>query len=395
MKVKILNNIAESGLDILQNQGFFLDKSDDFGEVAGIVLRSHNLLNENLPQSLCAIARAGAGTNNIDVEQCSSHGVVVFNTPGANANAVKEMVLCSLIMGKRDLVSGNKSIDSIDIDMLDDDSVMNEIEQMKKVYVGQEIKGKNLTVIGLGAIGSMVAEHAIQLGMKVTGFDPGLTVETALRLPSSIRMTNSIEESLESAEYISLHIPLVAGTKKIINKDLISRLNETVLINFSRGGIVCEESVFSGLDNKNLHKYITDFPSKTLIQRLRSNKDVVIFPHLGASTRESEVNCAEMACQQLSDFLRKGKIVNSVNFPDISSEKISKHRIYFSNINEPGIISKVAEVLAKEKININEFINKSRDDLASNIIDTDDEISAVVLGKLLKIKGVTNARLCY
>ena len=194
MKVKILNNIAESGLDILQNQGFFLDKSDDFGEVAGIVLRSHNLLNANLPQSLCAIARAGAGTNNIDVEQCSSHGVVVFNTPGANANAVKEMVLCSLIMGKRDLVSGNKSIDSIDIDMLDDDSVMNEIEQMKKVYVGQEIKGKNLTVIGLGAIGSMVAEHAIQLGMKVTGFDPGLTVETALRLPSSIRMTNSIEE---------------------------------------------------------------------------------------------------------------------------------------------------------------------------------------------------------
>ncbi len=395
MKVTILNNIAKSGLDILEKEGFTLHQNDVLDGCSGIVLRSQNLTQEKLPKSIFGIARAGAGTNNINVEDCSQNGVIVFNTPGANANAVKEMVLCSLILGKRDLVSGNKSIDAIDIDNMDDEAVMKEIEAMKKKYVGNEIKNKNLTVIGLGAIGSLVAEHAIQLGMNVTGYDPGLTVETALRLPSSIRMAKSLEDSFKDAEYISLHIPLVPDTKEIINNKLIAKLNKSVLINFSRGGIVCEESLLEGLDQNFLYKYVTDFPTKKLINRVRSKKDVVIFPHLGASTTESEINCAEMACSQLADFLKKGKIVNSVNFPNISSEKVSKHRIYFSNMNEPGIISKVADVLAQENINIDEFVNKSRNNLASNIIDSDDDITPRVLDKLMKIKGVTNARLCY
>ena len=279
MKVKILNNIAKSGLDILEKEGFALHQNDDLDGCSGIVLRSQNLTQERLPKSIFGIARAGAGTNNINVEDCSQNGVVVFNTPGANANAVKEMVLCSLILGKRDLVSGNKSIDAIDIDNMDDEAVMKEIEGMKKKYVGNEIKNKNLTIIGLGAIGSMVAEHGIQLGMNVTGYDPGLTVETALRLPSSIRMAKSLEDSFKDAEYISLHIPLIPDTKEIINSKLIAKLNNSVLINFSRGGIVCEESLLKGLDQKFLYKYVTDFPTKKLINRVRSKKDVVIFPH--------------------------------------------------------------------------------------------------------------------
>ena len=394
MKIQILNNIAKEGLEQLEKNEFSL--SEDYLKASGIVLRSHNLTELEISESLLAIARAGAGTNNIDIKNCSDHGVVVFNTPGANANAVKEMVLCSLILSKRDLVSGNKNLDSIDIDSKNDEEISKEIEGMKKQYVGEEVNGKTLGIIGLGAIGSMVAEQSMAIGMEVIAYDPGLTVENALRLPSSLKRCDKIEEVLSSSDYVSLHLPLNQNTKNLIDLEKLKLMKEgSVLINFSRGGIVSEKDLLECLENNHLQKYVTDFPTKNLLKRISGKKDVMIFPHLGASTKESEINCAVMACSQLSDFLKFGKISNSVNFPNITSEKHGKHRLFIANNNEPGIISKIAECLANNKINISEFVNKSRGDLACNIIDTDDEISGSVVAELEKIRGVSNARLCY
>ena len=394
MQLQILNNIAQQGLDILQENDFSL--SEDYTNANGIVLRSYNLRELEISNSLLAISRAGAGTNNIDTENCSKCGVVVFNTPGANANAVKEMVICSLILSKRDLVSGNRNLDSIDIDSKDDSEISKEIEGMKKQFVGEEVYGKTLGIIGLGAIGSMVAEQAISLGMNIVAFDPGLTVDNALRLPSSLKRCAGIDEVLSESDYVSLHLPLNQSTKNLIDYEKLKLMKEgSVLINFSRCGIVNEKDLLEFLEKKHLHKYVTDFPTKNLLKRINLNKDVMIFPHLGASTKESEINCAVMACSQLSDFLKSGKIVNSVNFPNINSEKFGKHRLFITNENEPGIISKIAECLAADKINISEFVNKSRGDLACNIIDSDDEISIDVVLKLEKITGVSKARLCY
>ena len=394
MKLQILNNIAKEGLDLLTENKFEL--VSDQNNVSGIVLRSHDLHSLVIDNSLHAIARAGAGTNNINVDDCSEKGVVVFNTPGANANAVKEMVICSLILSKRDLVSGNKNLDSIDTENLNDEEISKKIENMKKEFVGEEIRGKKLSIIGLGAIGSMVAEQAINLGMKVKAYDPGLTVDVALGLPSSLEKCDSMESCLEEADYVSLHIPLNSSTEGIINKDKLTLLNEgSVVINFSRGGIVHEEDLIDQLENGSLLKYVTDFPTKNLLKRINIQRDVIIFPHLGASTKESEINCAVMACDQISEFLKFGKIINSVNYPSISSEKHGKHRIFVTNKNEPGVISNIAECLAENKINISEFVNKSRGNLACNIIDTDDEIKDQIVCELEKIKGVRNARLCY
>ena len=394
MKLQILNNIAKEGLDLLTENKFEL--VSDQNNVSGIVLRSHDLHSLVINNSLHAIARAGAGTHNINVDDCSEKGVVVFNTPGANANAVKEMVICSLILSKRDLVSGNKNLDSIDTENLNDEEISKKIENMKKEFVGEEIRGKKLSIIGLGAIGSMVAEQAINLGMKVKAYDPGLTVDVALGLPSSLDKCDSMESCLEEADYVSLHIPLNSSTEGIINKDKLTLLNEdSVVINFSRGGIVHEEDLIDQLENGSLLKYVTDFPTKNLLKRINIQRDVIIFPHLGASTKESEINCAVMACDQISEFLKLGKIINSVNYPSISSEKHGKHRIFITNKNEPGVISNIAECLAENKINISEFVNKSRGNLACNIIDTDDEIKDQIVCELEKIKGVRNARLCY
>ena len=394
MKIKILNNIAKEGLDIFDLNNFQIANEDP--NPSGIVLRSHDLTELQIPKKLLGIARAGAGTNNINIDECSSHGVVVFNTPGANANAVKEMVICSLILSRRDLVSGNRNLDSLITEGKSDQEISSEIEGMKKKYQGEEVKGKTLGVIGLGAIGSMVAEQSMSLGMKVNAYDPGLTVDTALRLPSSLQRFESMEEVLQNSDFISLHLPLTKNTKGIINEAKLKLFKKnSVLINFSRGGVVDENSLIKFLDNQHLHKYVTDFPTKQLLQRLNTKKDVVIFPHLGASTKESEVNCAVMACSQLCDFIKEGRIINSVNFPNIESEKIGKHRLFITNKNEPGIISNIAECLASNKINILEFVNKSRGTLACNIIDTDDNINYTIVSELEKIRGVTIARLCY
>ena len=395
MKIQVLNNIAKAGLDILEENKFDICGEGD-KDFSGIVLRSKNIFEAKYERSLFAISRAGAGTNNINVQHCSEKGVVVFNTPGANANAVKEMVICALILGKRDLVTGNKTLDSIDIEGLNDAEVALEIESMKKQFVGQEVNEKKLCVLGLGAIGSLVASQAMNLGMQVQGYDPGLTVDVALGLPSTLIRCNSIEEALKDADYVSLHIPLNSETKGMIDKKIFNSFKkDCVLVNFSRGGIVHEEDLIDALEKEQIYKYITDFPTKKLLQRLKSKKDIIIFPHLGASTKESEENCARMACMQISNFLKLGKIENSVNFPNINSDTIAKHRIFITNKNHPGIISQVAETLANEKINILEFVNKSRGEFACNIIDSDEKFDDQTISKLLNINGVTNARVCY
>lgn len=395
MKIQVLNNIAKAGLDILEENKFDICEEGD-KDFSGIVLRSKNIFEAKYERSLFAISRAGAGTNNINVQHCSEKGVVVFNTPGANANAVKEMVICALILGKRDLVTGNKTLDSIDIEGLNDAEVALEIESMKKQFVGQEVNEKKLCVLGLGAIGSLVASQAMNLGMQVQGYDPGLTVDVALGLPSTLIRCNSIEEALKDADYVSLHIPLNSETKGMIDKKIFNSFKkDCVLVNFSRGGIVHEEDLIDALEKEQIYKYITDFPTKKLLQRLKSKKDIIIFPHLGASTKESEENCARMACMQISNFLKLGKIENSVNFPNINSDTIAKHRIFITNKNYPGIISQVAETLADEKINILEFVNKSRGEFACNIIDSDEKFDDQTISKLLNINGVTNARVCY
>ena len=394
MKIKILNNIDKAGLSVLENDDF--EFTSELNEAAGIVLRSHNLQSMEVPEKLHAISRAGAGTNNINVELCSKRGVVVFNTPGANANAVKEIVICALILSKRDLVSGNKNLDSIDIEKMEDEQINTKIEGMKKEFVGREIRGKQLSVIGLGAIGSLVANQAINMGMNVKAFDPGLTVDIALGLPSSLDRCSTIEEALASSDYVSIHIPLNDATKGIIDEEKFNEMkDDAVLLNFSRGGIVNEEDLIDALNQNKIYKYVTDFPTKKLLERISQHKDVMIFPHLGASTKESEVNCAVMACSQISDFLQFGKINNSVNFPNISSEKVAKHRIFITNRNQPGIISLITESLAEAGVNISEFVNKSREDIACNIIDSDDEIKPENVSKLENIEGVTSARLCY
>ena len=253
MKILVLNNIAKTGLDLLIKENFEL--TDEKNDAAGIVLRSYDLTGLNYSKQLKAIARAGAGTNNIDVNTCSEKGVVVFNTPGANANAVKEMVICSLILSKRDLVSGNKNLDSINVENKNDSELSSEIESLKKQYVGEEINGKMLGIVGLGAIGSMVAEQAMSLGMRVKAFDPGLTVDTALRLPSSLQRCNTLEEALQDADYVSLHLPLNENTKGLMNTGKLKAMkNNSVLINFSRGGIVKEDDLINVLDEGGLHK---------------------------------------------------------------------------------------------------------------------------------------------
>ena len=394
MKIKILNNIDKAGLSVLENGNF--EFTSELNEAAGIVLRSHNLQSMEVPEKLHAISRAGAGTNNINVELCSKRGVVVFNTPGANANAVKEIVICALILSKRDLVSGNKNLDSIDIEKMEDEQINTKIEGMKKEFVGREIRGKQLSVIGLGAIGSLVENQAISMGMNVKAFDPGLTVDIALGLPSSLDRCSTIEEALASSDYVYIHIPLNDATKGIIDEEKFNEMkDDAVLLNFSRGGIVNEEDLIDALNKNKIYKYVTDFPTKKLLERISQHKDVMIFPHLGASTKESEVNCAVMACSQISDFLQFGKINNSVNFPNISSEKVAKHRIFITNRNQPGIISLITESLAEAGVNISEFVNKSREDIACNIIDSDDEIKPENVSKLENIEGVTSARLCY
>lgn len=388
-KIKTFNAIAEKGLNILQEKKF--EVSEGLSDPDAIILRSHKLQKEEFGKNLKAIARAGAGVNNIPVEECSELGIPVFNTPGANANAVKEIVLAALLMSSRGLFQGANFVNSIE------ESNQNElkplIESGKKSFKGRELSGGTLGVVGMGAIGSKVADMGVMLGMNVIGYDPAITVEAAWKLPNKVERKESIEDVFKESDYISLHVPANDKTKGLINSDLLSKAKKGLrLINFARDEIVVSKDIIESLDKSILSKYITDFADLELISRAKTFSDVIILPHIGASTSQAEENCSVMAAEQLDDFLSNGNIKNSVNFPELIEPRPSEFRITLSNKNHPGMIGKITTVLADNKLNIIDMVNKSRGEIAYNVIDLETKPPEKVLDELSSLDDVIYVR---
>jgi|TARA_B100001093_G_scaffold59051_1_gene49867 D-3-phosphoglycerate dehydrogenase len=384
---KTFNNIAEDGLDILRQNNFReVSKNSD-----GILLRSHNLAKEDFEDNLLCIARAGAGTNNIPVDDATKKGIVVFNTPGANANAVKELVICGMLLSSRGIIEGIEFAKHLDLE--DSVALNNAMEAQKKTFAGNELGGKTLGIVGLGSIGSMLAQAAHTLGMKLIGYDPYISIEGAWRLPREVEKAETMEALLQQSDYVSLHVPLVEDTKNLINATNLRKIKKGArLINLSRGGIVNTSDVIAELENGNLARFVTDFPTPELIKRSVAKNDVVLLPHLGASTKEAEINCAVMAANQMVDYLQDGTILNSVNFPRISLSRGTNHRLVIINHNEPGMISKIADSIAACDINIAEMTNKSRDKIAINLIDLESQASEELLKQLRSVEHVMSVR---
>ena len=388
-KIKTFNAIAEKGLNILQEKKF--EVSEGLSDPDAIILRSHKLQKEEFGKNLKAIARAGAGVNNIPVEECSELGIPVFNTPGANANAVKEIVLAALLMSSRGLFQGANFVNSIE------ESNQNElkplIESGKKSFKGRELSGGTLGVVGMGAIGSKVADMGVMLGMNVIGYDPAITVEAAWKLPNKVERKESIEDVFKESDYISLHVPANDKTKGLINSDLLDKAKKGLrLINFARDEIVVSKDIIASLDKNILSKYITDFADLELISRAKTSSDVIILPHIGASTSQAEENCSVMAAEQLDDFLSNGNIKNSVNFPELIEPRPSEFRITLSNKNHSGMIGKITTVLAENKLNIIDMVNKSRGEIAYNVIDLETKPPEKVLQELSSLDDVIHVR---
>jgi len=388
-KIKTFNAIAEKGLNILQEKKF--EVSDGLTDPDAIILRSHKLKKEDFGNNLKAIARAGAGVNNIPVEECSELGIPVFNTPGANANAVKEIVLAALLMSSRGLFQGANFVNSIEESNQEELKPL--IESGKKSFRGRELTGGTLGVVGMGAIGSKVADMGVMLGMNVIGYDPAITVEAAWKLPNKVERKESIEDVFKESDYISLHVPANDKTKGLINSDLLKNAKKGLrLINFARDEIVVSKDIIESLDKNILSKYITDFADLDLISRAKKANDVIILPHIGASTSQAEENCSVMAAEQLDDFLNNGNIKNSVNFPELIEPRPSEFRITLSNKNHPGMIGKITTVLADNKLNIIDMVNKSRGDIAYNVIDLETKPPEKVLVELSVLDDVISLR---
>ena len=388
-KVKTYNAIAETGLSLLKNSDFEISENLDAPDA--MILRSYKLTNNDIESSIKAIARAGAGVNNVPVDYCSDKGIVVFNTPGANANAVKEIVLAGLLLSSRGIYSGANYIN--DIQGVDQGDLKSHIEQGKKNFKGRELKDGVLGVIGMGAIGSKVADMGVMLGMEVIGYDPAISVEAAWKLPNMVSRRDNLEDVFKESDYLTLHIPAIEETKNLVNKDLLQNAKEGLkLINFARDEIVDSQDVIDALTSGKLGGYVTDFADLDLIKRAKTKGDVIILPHIGASTRQAEENCSIMAAEQLKDFLENGNIINSVNFPELVEPRKSKFRITLSNNNIAGMIGQITTILAENNLNILNMINKSKGEIAYNVIDTDSEPSNAVEEGLMKLEGVINVR---
>ena len=388
--VRPFSSIAKIGLEKLDGTSCSLNEETSSPD--GILVRSTKLDSSHLTENLKAISRAGAGVNNIPVNSCTEKGIVVFNTPGANANAVKELVLAGLMLSSRNVYA---SIDFVN--KLSDMKEMNELEPFlesnKKQFKGNELAGSTLGVVGLGAIGSKVARMGVSLDMNVVGFDPALSVEAAWRLPSQVSPANSIEELFKVSDYVSIHIPALPTTEGIINKDLFKEANQLSLLNFARHEVVNTSDVLDFIEKGNLRNFITDFPTPELISRANQEKDVILLPHIGASTAQAEENCAVMAVNQMTDFLETGNIKNSVNFPDVKLKRTSDHRISIINKNVPAMIGQIATALGELNLNIAEMTNVSRDEVAYNLIDIENEVNEESITKLSEIENVINVRL--
>ena len=384
---KTFNNIAEDGLAVMASKNInAVSENPD-----ALILRSHKLVGKEFGHNLSAIARAGAVVNNIPVKNATDLGVVVFNTPGANANAVKELVICGMLLSSRGIVDGINF--ARNLESSDSDALNKMLEAQKKTFAGNELSGKTIGIVGLGAIGSMLAQASQALGMKLVGYDPHISIDSAWRLPREVEKAETLEDLLKKSDYVSLHVPLVEATKNLINADNLKYFKSgSRLINLSRGGIVNSNDVIQALENGNLSKFVTDFPTPELISRSAENSDVILLPHMGASTKEAEVNCAVMAANQIANFLQRGVIINSINFPNVSLERSTPHRLVIITKNEPGMISKITDSIASLNLNIAEMSNKSRDEIAINLIDLEYEASDELVSQLKSIEHVLKVR---
>ena len=386
---KIFNNIADDGINILKDNKLQVDEINP----DSLLIRSQVLSDEDLNNSLKCIGRAGAGTNNVPVQDATNKGIVVFNTPGANANAVKELVVCGMLLSSRGIIEGNAYSKTLSGQ---ESSEMNKsMEAQKKLFKGSELKGKTLGIVGLGAIGSLLAQTAEVMGMKIIGYDPHISVDAAWRLPQEVEKAESLEFLLANSDYISLHVPLIEATKDLISKDTLKHFKAGAkLINLSRGGIVNNLDIIDALNSKQISTFVTDFPTPELVNRSSEFSDVILLPHLGASTKEAEVNCAVMAANQITNFLKNGVIINSVNFPSIKLGRATENRLVIINKNEPGMIGRIADKIASSNLNITDMTNKSRDTIAINLIDLEDKPSEQLIDDILKIDHVLSVRLC-
>jgi D-3-phosphoglycerate dehydrogenase / 2-oxoglutarate reductase len=386
--IKTLNNIAQCGLNVFNDASYKIDNDSENPD--GILVRSFNMHSMDFNENLKAIARAGAGVNNIPVDKCTESGIVVFNTPGANANAVKELVLTCLMASSRNLFSGvlwTKSLAD------EGENIPKLVEAGKKQFVGKEIKGKTLGVIGLGAIGALVANDALDLDMDVIGFDPFISVDTAWALSRNVKRAMTLEELFANSDYITVHVPLTDGTRGMFNTETFSIMKSGVhILNFSRGELVNEEDMKEALESGVVGKYITDFPNENVVKM----KNAVPIPHLGASTQESEENCALMAARQVKEFLETGNIKNSVNFPNASLPYTGKRRVAAFHKNVPNMVGQITTAISTYSLNIADMVNRSRGDYAYTMIDIDNKINGDtvpgLLAKIQQIEGIVSVR---
>ena len=389
-KIKTLSNISPIGIETLSKTACVLDEESK--DPDGVLVRSAKLNKSNLNQSLKAISRAGVGVNNIPIDLCTERGIVVFNTPGANANAVKELVLAGLMLSSRNVFSSIDFVNSLKhIEKMEELEPF--LEENKKKFKGRELSGSTLGIVGLGSIGSEVARMGVALDMKVIGYDPALSVEAAWKLPSQVEPADSLEELFSKSDFITLHIPAIESTKGIVNLELLKNAKKASLLNFARHEVVNNESILEALETGLLINFITDFPTPDLIKRANDRGDVILLPHIGASTAQAEENCAIMAVDQLADFLQNGNINNSVNFPSVNLPRSTKNRIAITNKNVPAMIGQIATSLGELGLNIVDMTNVSRGDLAYNLIDIENGVDEEALSRLSAIENVINVRL--
>ena len=383
--IRTYNAISPTGLARFDSTRYAV--SSESTNPSGVLLRSYKLTREELPSTVVAVARAGAGTNNIPTSELTRKGIVVFNTPGANANAVKELICAGLMMSSRDIFGGLKFVDELGEQLVEELDPL--LESEKKRFAGTEVYGKTLGIVGLGAIGSLVANMALDLGMRVVGYDPAISVEAAWRLSSRVEKMPSLDALLKESDYITLHVPAIDATKGMINSESISRMKPGVkLLNFARKEIVNADDIIAALDAGKVGSYVTDFPTLELI----GHPKVLAMPHIGASTGEAEDNCAVMAADLLINFLENGNIKNSVNFPDTSMARGSEFRLTFSNSNVPNVLSTVLTQISATGANVIDLVNQSRNEIAYNIMDIDQPVTDELMDAISNLDGVIRVR---
>lgn len=383
-RILVLNQVSASGLSRLP-AGRYVSGAD-IAEPDAILLRSADLHGREIPASVRAIGRAGAGVNNIPVAALSARGVPVFNTPGANANAVKELVLAGMLLAARRLPAALDFVRGLDASAAD---LEQRVESGKKAFAGRELAGQTLGVIGLGKVGSLVADAAIKLGMDVIGFDPEISIDAAWRLPSQVRRAHSVAEVLRESNFVSLHVPLLPATRHLVDANGLAVMKpDAVLLNFSREGVADDAAVTAALDRGALDRYVCDFPNAALY----GHAQVIALPHLGASTHEAEENCAVMVADQLRDFLEHGNVANAVNFPAVAMARESAYRVAIANANVPNMLGQISTAMARAGLNIHNMVNKSRGEMAYTLVDVDSAVATSALAGIAGIAGVLSVR---